>query len=68
MGREKLKEETEEDLEDTIGGEKTTSQTARLAGRREGGRKKLQVGGSWWAEKARRGRGNTVPEKSARRK
>lgn len=34
-----------------------------------GGReKKLQVGGSWWTEKARRGRGNTVPGKSARRK
>lgn len=41
-------------------------QTGRLAG---GGReKKLQVGGSWWTEKARRGRGNTVPGKSARRK
>lgn len=45
MGREKLKEETEEDLEDTIGGEKTTSQTARLAGRREGGEKKTT--GRW---------------------
>lgn len=54
-------------LEDTIGGEKT-SQTARLArggGEEEG--KKLQVGGSWWTEKAWRGRRGGGGEHGARK-